>query len=84
MSRVPWNFGGGPVSIRLRSPDHRAPRVRHFGGLALECGTERGQVTVDPAELLAGLDHPGRERGSDASAGLVVGLITLRSVRRVP
>jgi hypothetical protein len=42
------------------------------------------QVTVDPAELLAGLDHPGRERGSDASAGLVVGLITLRSVRRVP
>jgi hypothetical protein len=35
------------------------------------------QVTVDPAELLAGLDHPGRERGSDASAGLVVGLITL-------
>jgi hypothetical protein len=46
-----------------------------FGGLALECGTERRQVqvTVDPAELLAGLDHPGRERGSDASAGLVVG-----------
>jgi len=24
MSRVPWNFGGGPVSIRLRSPDHCA------------------------------------------------------------
>jgi hypothetical protein len=22
LSRVPWNFGGGPVSIRLRSPDH--------------------------------------------------------------
>ena len=30
MSRVPWNFGGGPVSIRLRSPDHCALRVRHF------------------------------------------------------
>ncbi len=29
MSRVPWNFGGGPVSIRLRSPDHCARRVRH-------------------------------------------------------
>ena len=28
MSRVPWNFGGGPVSIRLRSPGHRARRVR--------------------------------------------------------
>ena len=28
MSRVPWNFGGGPVSIRLRSPDHCARRVR--------------------------------------------------------
>ena len=27
MSRVPWNFGGGPVSIRLRSPDHCARRV---------------------------------------------------------
>ena len=25
MSRVPWIFGGGPVSIRLRSPDHHAP-----------------------------------------------------------
>jgi hypothetical protein len=24
MSRVPWNFGGGPVNIRLRSPDHCA------------------------------------------------------------
>ena len=24
MSRVPWNFGGGPVSIRLRSPGHCA------------------------------------------------------------
>ena len=23
-SRVPWNFGGGPVSIRLRSPAHHA------------------------------------------------------------
>ncbi|MDT5258833.1 MAG: hypothetical protein QOD10_3913 [Mycobacterium sp.] len=22
MSRVPWIFGGGPVSIRLRSPGH--------------------------------------------------------------
>jgi hypothetical protein len=29
MSRVLWNFGGGPVSIRLRSPDHCARRVRH-------------------------------------------------------
>ena len=28
MSRVPWNFGGGPVSIRLRSPRHCARRVR--------------------------------------------------------
>jgi 2-polyprenyl-6-methoxyphenol hydroxylase-like FAD-dependent oxidoreductase len=24
MSRVPWIFGGGPVSIRLRSPGHCA------------------------------------------------------------
>jgi Antitoxin VbhA len=24
MSRVPWNFDGGPVSIRLRSPHHCA------------------------------------------------------------
>ncbi len=24
LSRVPWNFGGGPVSIRLRSPGHCA------------------------------------------------------------
>ena len=24
MSRVPWNFGGAPVSIRLRSPAHHA------------------------------------------------------------
>ncbi len=86
MSRVPWNLGGSPVSIRLRSPDHRAPpgptdsadwaRVRR--------GASAGAVTIDPAELPAGLDHPGRERGSEASAGLVVGLITLRSVRRVP
>ena len=30
MSRVPWNFGGGPVSIRLRSPDHCARRVRQI------------------------------------------------------
>ena len=30
MSRVPWNFGGGPVSIRLRSPDHCAPQVRQI------------------------------------------------------
>ncbi len=29
MSRVPWNFGGGPVSIMLRSPDHCARWVRH-------------------------------------------------------
>ncbi len=29
MSRVPWNFGGGPVSIRLRSPDQCGRRVRH-------------------------------------------------------
>ena len=28
MSQVPWNFGGGPVSIRLRSPRHCARRVR--------------------------------------------------------
>ena len=28
MSRVPLNFGGGPVSIRLRSPRHCARRVR--------------------------------------------------------
>ncbi|WP_317188770.1 AMP-binding protein, partial [Mycobacterium avium] len=28
LSRVPWNFGGGPVSIRLRSPRHCARRVR--------------------------------------------------------
>ncbi|MFZ2175680.1 MAG: hypothetical protein WAW17_16910, partial [Rhodococcus sp. (in: high G+C Gram-positive bacteria)] len=28
MSRVPWNFGGGPMSIRLRSPDHCVPQVR--------------------------------------------------------
>ncbi|MCX2716101.1 hypothetical protein, partial [Mycolicibacterium sp. J2] len=31
LSRVPWNFGGGPVSIRLRSPDHCARRVRQIG-----------------------------------------------------
>src|ERR1700674_4532946 len=33
-----------------------------FGGLALERGAEwrQVQVTVDAAELLAGLDHPGR------------------------
>ncbi len=24
LSRVPWNLGGGPVSIRLRSPRHCA------------------------------------------------------------
>ncbi len=30
MSRAPWNFGGGPVSIRLRSPDHCARRVRQI------------------------------------------------------
>ncbi|WP_141562702.1 PQQ-dependent sugar dehydrogenase, partial [Mycobacterium neglectum] len=30
MSRVPWNFGGGPVSIRLRSLDHCALRVRQI------------------------------------------------------
>ncbi len=29
MSRVPWNCGGGPVSIRLRSPRHCARRLRH-------------------------------------------------------
>ena len=28
MSRVPWNFGGGPVSIRLRSLGHCARQVR--------------------------------------------------------
>lgn len=30
LSRVPWNFGGGPVSIRLRSPGHCALQVRRF------------------------------------------------------
>ena len=30
MSRAPWNFGGGSVSIRLRSPDHCAPQVRQI------------------------------------------------------
>ena len=30
MSRVPWNFGGGPVSIRLRSRRHCAPRIRQI------------------------------------------------------
>ncbi len=33
MSQVPWNFGGGPVSIRLRSPRYcarRARQVRRF------------------------------------------------------
>jgi hypothetical protein len=33
MSRVSWNFGGGPVSIRLRSPDHHGlwcRQVRRF------------------------------------------------------
>ncbi|MFC9841258.1 extradiol ring-cleavage dioxygenase, partial [Rhodococcus sp. NPDC127530] len=30
MSRAPWNFGGGPVSFRLRSPDHCARRVRQI------------------------------------------------------
>jgi hypothetical protein len=70
----------------MRCLKRRLADTDRFGGLALECGAERRQVqvTVDPAELPAGLDHPGRECGSDASAGLVVGLITLRSVRRVP
>lgn len=31
LSRVPWNFGGGPVSIRLRSPGHCARLVRQVG-----------------------------------------------------
>ena len=30
MSRVPWNFGGGPVSIRLRSRRDCCSRVRQF------------------------------------------------------
>ena len=30
MSRVPLNFGGGPVSFRLRSPRHCARRVRQI------------------------------------------------------
>jgi Gamma-glutamyltranspeptidase len=31
LSRVAWNFGGGPVSIRLRSPQHCVRRVRQIG-----------------------------------------------------
>jgi len=30
MSRVPWNFGGGPVSIRLRSRCDHCSRFRQF------------------------------------------------------
>ncbi len=30
MSRVPWNFGGGPVSIRLRSRLECCSRFRWF------------------------------------------------------
>ena len=40
-SRVPWNFGGGPVSIRLRSPASlctTGPTV--FGDLAFESCSE--------------------------------------------
>ena len=29
MSRVPWNFGGGPMIIRLRSQSHHDGRHRH-------------------------------------------------------
>ena len=29
MSRVPWNFGGGPMIIRLRSRSHHDGRHRH-------------------------------------------------------
>ena len=48
MSRVPWNFGGGPVSIRLRSRLECCSRLRQFRrrhalrarpvGLAGACG----------------------------------------------
>ncbi len=30
MSRVPWNFGGGPLIVRPRSRGHLARRVRQF------------------------------------------------------
>jgi hypothetical protein len=42
LSRVPWNFGGGPVSIRLRSPGHHAHGADRFGNLAFVRGAECG------------------------------------------
>jgi hypothetical protein len=61
MSRVPWNFGDGPT---VSGDVHEV--ILHegsdsFGGLALERGAQCGQVqmTVEAAELLAGLDHAG-------------------------
>ena len=44
MSQVPWNFGGGPVSIRLRSPCHCARRVRQVrrSGARELCGASVG------------------------------------------
>jgi hypothetical protein len=61
MSQVPWNFGGGPVSIRLRSPRHCARRGRQVRDFTLQRCAKRCQVpvAVDAAELLAGLDHRG-------------------------
>jgi hypothetical protein len=61
MSRVPLHFGGGPVSIRLRSLDHCARRVRQIWQFRVRAllGVSVGAGDVRPAELLAGLDHPG-------------------------
>ena len=44
MSQVPWNFGGGPVSIRLRSLRHCARRVRQVrrSGARELCGASVG------------------------------------------
>jgi hypothetical protein len=61
LSRVPWNFGGGPLSSGDVSEVILHDGSDSFGDLALERDAERWQVqvAVDAAELLAGLDHSG-------------------------
>lgn len=61
MSRVSWNFGGVPVIIRWLRRCQRVTGGTDRLGDALQCVAQRSQVhaPVDPADLLAGLDHPG-------------------------
>src|SRR3954449_3875265 len=71
LSRLPWNFGDGPLSSGCDDLLILHGGWDSCGDFGVECGAQlrQVQVTVDPAELLACFEHAG---GAPAQRHLTV------------